>query len=128
MQVIKRLVLIGFLAGAMLLFMMQSVSPAAAGPLGILFVLLLMYLIGFSVIAVVVLVLYALLQRLSPAYKRRTLQHKMKQSLYVASLLAVVPVTLIAMQSIGGIGVYEIFLVVVFASLSLLYVSKRKVK
>jgi hypothetical protein len=48
-----------------------------------------------------------------------------KRSYYFSTVIAAVPIMLIGLQSVGAVGFYEIALVVIFAIIGCLYISKR---
>ena len=48
-----------------------------------------------------------------------------RRAYYFSTILAAVPVMLISLQSVGSVTWYEAVLVIVFAALGCLYISKR---
>lgn len=50
---------------------------------------------------------------------------RFRQAYYYSSIIALAPVMLIGMQSVGGIGFYEVLLVVVFTVVGCVYVGRR---
>ena len=49
----------------------------------------------------------------------------LKQSYYYASIIALAPVMLIGMQSVSGINVYDVLLVIFFVAIGVVYISRR---
>ena len=48
-----------------------------------------------------------------------------KRAYYFSTVIAAAPVMLIGLQSVGGIGVYEVLLIVLFTAVGCIYISKR---
>ena len=49
----------------------------------------------------------------------------LRRSYYYATVIAATPIMIIGLQSVGSIGVYELLLVIIFAAIGCLYISKR---
>lgn len=114
-------------AVTLLVIVLQTTTPATIGPLGILFVFILMYV---SVLCALTFLLYGaskLLVRLfsSVALKRPLQRLSLGKSYYFSSVIALAPVMLIGMQSVGEVGFYEIVLVILFIAISCVYIAKR---
>jgi hypothetical protein len=57
---------------------------------------------------------------------RRPLQPLgLKRSYYFSSVIALAPVIVIGMQSVGEVGFYDLLLVVIFVSIGCVYIAKR---
>ena len=48
-----------------------------------------------------------------------------KKAYYYSTVIAFAPVVMIAQQSIGGVGFFEFFLILIFEIIACIYVSKR---
>jgi hypothetical protein len=103
---------------------LQSTSPSTIHPVGILFVFILLYVLALGVLTFFVFgisrVMISVVYKDS-AHSPLTLQ----QSYYYGSAIALAPVILIGMRSIGHTGFYEIALVIVFELIACFYISKR---
>ena len=49
----------------------------------------------------------------------------LRRSYYYATVIALAPVMLVGLQSVGGVGVYGLILVVLFELIGCLYITKR---
>jgi|AntRauTorcE11897_2_1112592.scaffolds.fasta_scaffold02433_3 type III secretory pathway component EscT len=112
------------LSGALLIVMLNALSPSETGPFGILVVFVLAYFFfvgGFSY----------LIHSLSSFWQNIVLSGSKKQPLslrksyYYSTVFALAPVMLLGMQSVGYLGPYELILVAIFVSVAYVYVSKR---
>jgi hypothetical protein len=105
--------------------LMQSTSPSAIHPMGILVVFILLYVLALGVLTFFVYTCAALFGTI----QRRAGQRKplsMKQAYFYASVLALAPVMLVGMKSIGRANVYEVMLVVIFELVACFYISKQR--
>lgn len=63
---------------------------------------------------------------LSPFTVRRPMQPlSLSRAYYFSSVLSLGPVMLVGMQSVGGVGVYESGLVILFTLIGCIYIAKR---
>ena len=102
----------------------QSAVPSSMHPLGILMVFFLIYVLVLSVLTFFIYSVFIFILRLRhrSADKRVVLRRS-----YVYSLiLAMAPVMMIAISSIGRFGAYEASLIIVFELVACFYVSKHK--
>ncbi|MET0980438.1 MAG: hypothetical protein ABWX90_04235, partial [Candidatus Saccharimonadales bacterium] len=115
------------IAVMLLAIVLQTTTPATIGPLGILFVFILMYV---SVLCALTFLLYGgsklLVKLFSSVTLKRPLQRlSLGKSYYFSSVIALAPVMLIGMQSVGEVGFYEIVLIILFIVISCVYIAKR---
>jgi type IV secretory pathway VirB2 component (pilin) len=61
----------------------------------------------------------------SMTLKRPFQQLSLRRSYYFASVIALAPVILVGMQSVGEVSFYDVLLIVVFIVISCVYISKR---
>lgn len=107
--------------------LLYTTAPAQAGPFGILAVFILMYV---SALGVLTFFLYGT-SRVSARLSRSITIKKPLQALsfnrsyYFSSVIALVPVMFIGMQSVGEVGMYEMLLVITFAVIACIYIAKR---
>lgn len=120
----KVLASLSLVAFVLLSAILQSTSPSTIHPIGILFVFVLMYLLALGVLTFFVFGLSKLMVVLlynGSKHAPLTLQ----QAYYYGSAIALAPVILLGMRSIGQTGVYEILLVILFEIIACFYISKR---
>lgn len=125
---LKRVIAFGTVIAVVLLTsMLYMTTPVEAGPLGILFVFILMYLSALGALTFLLFGVSRVIARLSRSFTvRRPLQvMSFQRSYYFASVLALVPVMFIGMQSVGRVGGYEIILILLFTTISCVYIAKR---
>lgn len=106
--------------------LVHTVTPMGVGPLGILAFFVCLYIATASCCYLVMV-----------AVKRiamRVVQHNMYRGLasvtplklyYYASIIGLIPVILLGMQSIGGVTAWDILLLTLFLGLGCFYVHKR---
>ena len=115
-------------ASIALLLLFQSTSPSTSGPGGIFAAFFLLFVIfvgiftwlvkGISVLRAHVII--PLVQR-----NKVVTEMSMLHAYYYGSLLALGPLMLIGMASVGSIGIYEALLVIVFEVVAPFYTKKR---
>ena len=112
---------------AMLFLLLTTTTPSTAGPLGILSFFVCMYIAALGVLTFLFRGLSLLLVKVSPARRRKLISDELtlKKAYYYASVLALVPIMLLAMQSVGEIGMYQLLLVGFFTFIAWLYVANR---
>lgn len=123
-----RLVAIVSLVAVVSLFvLLQMTTPATIGPLGILIVFILMYT---SALGVLTFLLYGgskLIVKLSRSVTvRQPLEPlPLGRAYYFSSAIALAPVILIGMESVGGVSFYELALVIIFVVIACVYIARR---
>ena len=108
------------------LAIMQSSTPSHSSPLIILLVFLLLYV---SVCGALTFLLYGVRLAVVRIGKGKLNDHTntlFSRSIAYGSVLAFSPIILVAVQSIGGLKLYEIILVVVFEVVAIFYVYKQR--
>lgn len=115
------------LASMLLVIVLQTTTPATIGPLGILFVFVLMYVSVLCVLTFLLFIASRTVARLSSTMTvRRPLQSiSLVKSYYFSSVVALAPVMFIGMQSVGEVGFYDVVLIIVFIIISCIYIAKR---
>ena len=89
------------------------------------------FLLGYSITTVILtfalLLLQNILRKVSNEIKpgRSKETFTTKKAYYYASVIALAPVIFVSMQSVGGVGIYEIMLVALLVVLGCLYISRR---
>lgn len=120
---------IGILAAVVLLFFVSVTTPSTAGPLGILIVFLSIYIITVAALTFALWFLNQFIIRfLSPfSAKRPISQLSIGKAYYFSSVIALGPVMVLGIQSVGTVGVYELSLIILLVVLGCFYIAKRTV-
>jgi hypothetical protein len=125
---LARVIAISFVAATMLLvILLQTTTPSTIGPLGILVVFILMYVSALGVLTFLLFTGSRLLARVSRTIvTRRPAQPLgLGRAYYFSSVLALAPVMFIGMQSVGKVGVSDVALIILFMTISCIYIAKR---
>lgn len=114
-------------AGILLLVMLQLTNPSTVGPLGLLAVFFLLYVIVLGAMTELLWAGSQFVQSIGQhvTSKRPPGSLSLKRSYYYSTVLALGPIMALAMLSIGSFGIYEALLIAVFLGVALLYVSRR---
>ena len=115
------------IAAVTLVFLLNQTTPNQAGPLGVLIIFFLMYVVALASVTFAIHGGSRLIARFSASMtvKRPFRAISLKQSYYFASIIALAPVMLIGMQSVSGINIYDILLVGFFVAIGVIYISRR---
>ncbi|MBH1980079.1 hypothetical protein I8H89_01030 [Candidatus Saccharibacteria bacterium] len=123
----KILVLIGVAAAIALGYVVTATSPAEAGAMAVLAVFLLSYIVSAIVLTFFIFLTHKLVLRL--LYSDRTGhvadEVSMRKAYYYSSILALAPVVLVSLRSVGKAGPVELILVLVLLAIGCLYVSRQ---
>ena len=115
------------LAAVVLALILQTSTPSNAGPVGILIVFLLMYVLVLGVLTFVLFWVSKLWNRgmtiVMPRHPSAPLT--LVRSYYFSSVIGLAPVIFIGMQSVGEVGFYDVLLIVIFVSVACFYIAKR---
>lgn len=112
------------------LFMLwNSTNPATVGPLGILTVFILLYIFWASIFFIFLHISFKIIERVdwikAVLGGKHSPKFKHQKAYYTASILAFIPVLLLAMQSVNQLTLRDIGLVILFVALAIFYVIKR---
>ncbi len=115
------------IAGIILIIVLQITNPSTVGPLGLLAVFFLLYIIMLGLITELLWIGSYAFQAIGRRFtsKRPPGRLGLSRAYYYSTVLALGPIMALAMQSIGSFGVYEIVLIGVFIAVGTLYVSRR---
>ena len=107
--------------------MVTFTSPADAGPFGLLTIFITAYL---TFVGMISFFLYgvdrlAIMVLAKGTVKKVVRDFTFKKAYYYASVLALAPVLLVGLQSVGAISVYQVGLVILFEIIACIYVGKR---
>ena len=107
--------------------MLNVVSPGEVGPFGVLAFFVLLYLSAGSIIYMLLTgIIYVLMRVLPPGSLRFWLENVSHTKVYYyTTVLALAPVVLLGMASVGSVGGLDIVLVVLFEILACFYISRR---
>lgn len=111
----------------LLSYMVTFTSPADAGPFGLLTIFITAYL---TFVGMISFFLYgvdrlAIMVLAKGTVKKVVRDFTFKKAYYYASVLALAPVLLVGLQSVGAISVYQVGLVILFEIIACIYVGKR---
>jgi hypothetical protein len=119
--------IVGLVSAGLLLILVTTTTPGNAGAFGILAVFVLIYVTVLCALSFVIWLVAKVMNKLGKNLRlsKTPYQFGLKKSYYYSSVLALGPVILISLQAVGGVGIYDIGLVIVFLALGCLYVSRR---
>lgn len=102
-------------------------TPATAGPFGLLIIFISAYLSFLGLISFFLFGMNRLIISLGSnfAAKRPLQPMSFSRAYYYSTALAMAPVMLIGLQSVGSVGLYEVLLVAVFEVIACIYISRR---
>lgn len=111
----------------MLGVLLFTTTPSSTGPLGILGFFVFMYLTALGVLTFLFWSLSLFASRILSARRTRLKMRNttFRGAYYYASVVALVPVMLIAIQSVGEVGVYQVLLMSFFVVIAWIYVTNR---
>jgi hypothetical protein len=102
--------------------LLQSTSPSTIHPLGILLVFVLLYVLALGLLTFFMFGV----AHLAGSLRHAPFEMSLRQVYYYASVLALAPVMVIGMRSIGRAGLYDVTLVVIFEIIACFYIAKRR--
>jgi hypothetical protein len=123
-----KIVAISSIAAIILLFfLVNTTTPATAGPLGILGVFVLMYIALIGVATYFLFGTNKVFSKVSTAFmgQRPAPGLSFRRAYYFGSVIALGPVMFVGLQSVGKVGVQEVVLVVLFMVLGCVYIARR---
>ena len=103
--------------------LLNTTNPVQGGPLSILAVFVLLYLLIFSVTAAAVHFIGAVMRMVRP-----TKSFSLRRAYYVLSVVSLAPVLLVALNTLGQLEILEIMLILVLVGLGCFYVVRRTVR
>jgi hypothetical protein len=106
----------------LLLAVLNVTNPLQAGPLSILAVFILLYVFIFSVLSALLHLFHAVLKMIRPQ------SQSFRRGYYIASVLALAPVLLVALNTLGQLGMLEIILILLLVGLGCFYMVRRTAK
>lgn len=112
-----------FIALLLLVFVLNTTNPLQSGPLVILAVFVLIYIVIVSALSAALHLVAATVRIVRPESSFST-----KRGYYVASIVALAPVLFVALNTLGQLDVLEIVLILLLVSLGCFYVIRRSAK
>ena len=111
----------------LLSYMVTFTSPADAGPFGLLTIFITAYL---TFVGMISFFLYGVNRLMIMVFAKGTVRKTVrsftfKRAYYYSTVLALAPVLLVGLQSVGSISFYEVGLVILFEIIACVYVGKR---
>ena len=120
----------GLVSAGLLLIIFTTTTPTSAGALGILAIFLLSYVFVLSVTTFALWLIMRLVVKVMGRIYRSTKSSydmTLKRAYYFSTVIALGPVIIVSMRSVGSVGIYEVGLVTIFIALGCLYVSRRTI-
>jgi hypothetical protein len=123
----KFLVVVAILSGIALTIVLNTTTPASAGAFGILIVFILAYLLALSSLTFLLWGISRLVAYVMGIFiTRRPVERlSLQRSYFYSTILALAPVIIISLQSVGGVGPYELGLIFLLVIIGCVYVTKR---
>lgn len=118
---------VGIISAGILLYILQETTPTEAGAMGVLAVFLLSYITLTIVLTYFIFWLYRLVDKVFYSDKQQSSidRFDLRKSYYFSSVLALGPVMMVSLSSVGRGGLMEYGLVGLLLFLGCIYVSKR---
>lgn len=123
----KFLIVAAVVSGVALTIILNTTTPANAGAFGILAVFVFAYIFVLSVLTFLIYGLSRIIVFVMAMFvvRKPTQTVSLRRAYYYSTVLAIVPVIIVSMQSVGGIGPYELGLIGLFVVIGFVYVTKR---
>ena len=123
----RTVAIVGLLSFVAIILILQLTTPEMIGPLGVLAFFVLVYILIASIVYLLLLMAIATLSRTSISGKGRARLEGLTgvKLYYYASFLALAPVIMLGMRSVGLLGPFDVLLVLVFELLGCFYISRR---
>lgn len=111
----------------LLIITLNVVTPTGIGPFGILIFFGLTYLSLLGVVTYFIFIINRLVVHLASAFtvKKPLGVISFKKACYYGLMISAGPVILLGLQTVDAVGIYEVFLTLLFVSVGCVYISKR---
>ncbi|NLA43240.1 hypothetical protein GX865_03785 [Candidatus Saccharibacteria bacterium] len=119
--------IVGVVSLVILLYILQTTTPTEAGAVGVLAVFLLSYIAITVALTFFIFWLYRLVVKVFYSDKLTTLEDafSLRKSYYYSSILALGPVMMVSLRSVGKDGIVEYMMIVFLLFLGCVYVSRQ---
>lgn len=123
----KILLFVGVVAVAILGYVLTTMSPVDAGATGVLAVFLLSYILSVVVLTFLFYVIHKIILKLlfSDRTGHVSDEVSLRRAYYYSSILALGPVILVSLRSVGKVGVGELVLIAALLLIGCLYISRQ---
>lgn len=123
----KALITTMAVSAVLLTALLYVTTPTSAGAVGILAIFILAYAFTVSVVTLFIYGISRLFVLASHLFTtRKPVQVlTLRRSYYYASVVALAPIIIVSMNSVGSFGIYELALVLVLIMIGCVYVTKR---
>lgn len=123
----RTVAIVGILSLVAIILMLQLTTPQMVGPLGVLAFFVLAYILSAAVTYFVLLSGIGIMGRYikNGKWAARLEGISVVRVYYYASFLALAPVIMLGMRSVGLLGPFDVLLVVAFEVLGCFYISRR---
>jgi hypothetical protein len=123
----KLIIIITLVSLCLLVILLNMTTPATAGPFGILAIFIFAYLSSLGVMTVLLYGAGKGLNRLSLLFMTRKPFEPLtlSRAYYYSTVVALAPIMIIGLQSVGEVTIYELLLVALFVLIGCLYITKR---
>lgn len=123
----RLLITVGLVSAGLLLIIFTTTTPSTGGAFGILSVFLLSYIVSLVLFTFLLWFTAFLIRKAGKRTRfiRKPYTLTLKNAYYYSSVIALGPVIMVSLQSVGGIGLYELILTALFIVLGCIYVSRR---
>lgn len=119
--------IVTLLSVCLLIVLLNITTPITAGPFGILAIFIFAYLSLLGIITYLLYIVSRMISRFSFVFipKKPIEVMPFRRSYYYSTIIALAPIMLLGLQSVGTVSIYEVLLIVIFIIIGCLYVSKR---
>lgn len=128
-MLLGRIIAMGVLISIVgLVFSLFITRPSDVGAFGILLVFVFMYISILGMLTLLIFCIGKMVVKISTMFVvvgRPITPMTLRRSYYYSSVVALAPVMLIGMQSVGEVGFYDLVLIFIFVVVACIYVSKR---
>lgn len=123
----RLLLIIGLASAGLLLILLNLTTPSTVGAGGVLAIFFLGYIVTLVVVTFGLWGTTKVLFKFAgeTRFLRTTRRLSLVRSYYYATVIAFAPVLLVSLQSVGGVGIYEVGLVALFVVLGCIYIARR---
>jgi len=106
--------------------MLFNTDPSKIGPLGILAVFVLLYVITLSIVSYIIFISSGLFSSIRVHFGLKRIERWNFTKCYLfGSVIAIGPIVILGISSLGSVSFYEIILVLLFLVISCFFVSKK---
>ena len=127
-SMLSRVIAISVVVAVLVLVSILHITqPSTVGPMGILIVFVAMYVSVLGLLTFLLFSLSKLISKVSSSFtvKKPIRPLSLSRSYYFSSVIALAPVMLIGMQSVGEVEIYDVLLIALFVVIACIYISKR---